>query len=289
MAWSFKAERMLPIFEALSFPAPQAGEKVIFFGVRSSVPLDDTDRREVARLDGSRSFDHENFRCTLGQWWPGSGEIAIYPASTVPSKRYVRKTVAGGMRTNMLAPGLWKYKRGIHKANTPSAHDAFREASSRLVLRTTSDTLFDWKADQTEVGSPYDNIHAAFGTDSFSSAGCQVVKGKPGSGLWTIFKNRGYAAEGQVNYRYLLLPAETWKLLQAEPVPMVLVGSKGERATAVQEKLIELGLLDGPADGDFGPRSALALLKFQRRSTNHLAATTLCGADTARALGITDW
>lgn len=58
------------------------------------------------------------------------------------------------------------------------------------------------------------------------------------------------------------IPAEA-PGLDYEPI---LRGMKGEEVAALQERLIELGYLDGKADGDYGGKTAGAVRAFQARA-----------------------
>ena len=59
-------------------------------------------------------------------------------------------------------------------------------------------------------------------------------------------------------------------------------GAKGEVVELVQERLIELGYLDGDADGAFGPRTEEAVLAFQ--AAVELEETGIVDVETLEAL-----
>ncbi len=63
-------------------------------------------------------------------------------------------------------------------------------------------------------------------------------------------------------------------------------GAAGEAVRRLQDALIELGLLDGEADGRFGPDTRAAVEAFQRE--RGLPADGLAGPQTLRALGLAD-
>lgn len=56
---------------------------------------------------------------------------------------------------------------------------------------------------------------------------------------------------------------------QTQALTALPVGSRGPSVKALQQRLIELRLLDGKADGIYGPRTSLAVKRFQE----HLAAS----------------
>ena len=59
-------------------------------------------------------------------------------------------------------------------------------------------------------------------------------------------------------------------------------GAKGEAVELLQEQLIDLGYLNGTADGSFGPATEAALQAFQR--TAGLEVTGIADADTMELL-----
>lgn len=60
-------------------------------------------------------------------------------------------------------------------------------------------------------------------------------------------------------------------------------GSRGPQVTTLQQQLIERGHLDGPADGDFGPKTEAAVRAFQRSAG--LDDDGVAGPQTMGALG----
>ena len=284
MPWKLSDPDLHRVFTALSIPLAISGEGMVFFGVRGAVPTG-----EHGELDGSKPVNYETMRCTIGQWSPKSGKLDMFLASTVPTLRYVEGAAdRGGRGCNQVFPGIYRFTKGQHRAGTPTGHWAFREAGEKLICRTDDDGLYEPETDDVSLDSPADNLHAAWGTQSYSSAGCQVVSGKPGEGQWESFKSRAYEVQQEV-YRYLLLPSGVWAALAKSGEPAIAIGSVGERAKAVQEALVNKGLLAvGDEDGIFGPRSGLALLRFQRQRSE-LAADGICSADDARLLGVVGW
>ncbi|WP_394794881.1 peptidoglycan-binding protein [Armatimonas sp.] len=300
MPWKLTGLDMERVIKALSLTPPSAAETIFFFGVRGAVPKNSSPY--LAVLDGSKPTNGENMRCALGQWWPhdkleSASKIAVYLGSTVPTDRYVEAASdRGGQGTNLLLPGLYTFIRGQHRAGTPTGHAAFRELGDKLICRTADDGLYEPDSDFVGIDEPCDNIHAAWsvasskapwGDDGYSSAGCQVVAGKPGEGAWAAFKAKGYE-KGLGVYRYLLLPSSNWVHLVTTGEPAVVIGSRGDRAKAVQQALIDRGLLAGSADGIFGCKSGLALVKFQR-ARPELPASAICTATVAGLLGVVGW
>lgn len=69
----------------------------------------------------------------------------------------------------------------------------------------------------------------------------------------------------------------------ASPPPAMLrSGEKGTSVKEMQAQLIELGYLQGDADGEYGPKTKAAVLAFQEK--NHLYADGIAGEKTLAAL-----
>ena len=73
--------------------------------------------------------------------------------------------------------------------------------------------------------------------------------------------------------------AETFVYDEWQPLAR---GAKGEAVELLQEQLIDLGYLDGAADGSFGPATEAALQAFQLAAG--LEATGIADADTMELL-----
>ncbi len=285
------------------YAVPDKG--MVFFGIRGLTPEHPLDtsfaKAHPARLS---AFDFRRMRCTLGQWNVETGEIALFPGSTVPSEGSIAiAKKENGNGTNLLMPGRFEYQKGVHKQGKPGGHRAFRQASFQPVWRTADNLTYDFE-DRLDFGSGsgdfvWDNIHAAYYENPegrYSSAGCQVVCGLPKSagraretGPWRAFIDSAYAAE-QDRFVYLLFGAE--ELAYIDKVPdsalkqTVRYGSSGPLAKKVQQALIKTGYLTGSADGIFGRMSLMALVEFQRRQLGSRAADGVCGEMTANALGV---
>lgn len=280
---------------------------LVFFGVRGlspDHPFDNTfAQSQPAHFSG---YDFRHMRCTLGQWNADTGEVALFPGSTVPSLPNITSAQAkGGSGTNLLMPGRFEHERGMHKAGKSSGHRAFRQASFQPVWRTADNLDYDLK-DRLDFGSGsgdfvWDNIHCAYYDNpetGYSSAGCQVVCGLPQSpsrnmapetGPWRAFIDSAYGTK-QTRFVYLLFTAE--ELSSVDKVDdtalkqVVRFGSSGALARKVQQALVKQGDLQGTPDGVFGRLSLMALVAFQRRQFGAGAADGVCGEITAAALGV---
>jgi hypothetical protein len=288
------------------FPVPDT--QLVFFGIRGAVPTaGDWGGFATGHELAFASIDHQAMRCTIGQWKPGEGTLAVHLGSTVPGSKSIEVARSkGGAGANMLLPGRYDHVKGMHKPTTDGGHRAFRQDSFAPVRRTANNLTYD-NFDRIDLGKGtgsfvWDNIHAAYSTSSgrFSSAGCQVVCGQPKSrkrgwadetGPWRHFINVAYGEfEGQARFTYLLFDAADIAALlndaDAGLTQIVRFGSVGAAAQAVQEALIAGGYLNGPADGDFGRLSLQALARFQSERLPPDQVDGVCGPATARLLGV---
>ena len=279
---------------------PVDGNGWVLFGLRGCLPVNDEDHRFAQSHQVQvEAVDYTHPRCTLGQWKPGSG-IALFPGSTVPHRKHVEASrPRGGAETNQLMTGYYAdYRKGVHKAGTPTAHDAFRQAGKLPVQRTSDDVDFD-ADDRVEFEQPFDNLHAAWSQgvnhDSFASAGCQVIVGFPrcakrenhdDTGPWKEFKENAYSI-AQTSFPYALLTGrEVERVSMGVTSTTLRYGSKGALVTAVQEALKKRGFYEGEIDDDFGFRTLRAVLNFQTAEFGPSADDGIVGKQTAAALGI---
>lgn len=294
------------------FPVPASG--MLFFGLRGCLPVSiEEGRRPAGRHDLRLTDpDYRNLRCTLGQWLPAEGRFAVFPGSTVPHADNIQLHLDGERRTNQMECGFFRnYRKGRHRHNGPTSHDAFRMDYPLPIRRTYDDLDFE-PDDRVEYTRPYDNIHAAY-TESlvsnyFASAGCQVIMGYPErkdgkfkahTGPWKVFLETAYALEQSV-FPYALLPATTAERIVRYRVdkhvhPLLRYGSTDAAVTErelpplveqVQRALNRAKHPAGPEDGKFGPRTWQALLDFQAAKLDPDAADGMVGPQTAAALGL---
>lgn len=300
MTFQFKERQLRKLCRINSFPIQD--KKLVFFGLRGCLPADEDNHD----LKGEQIFlladiDYIHPRCTLGQWFPEEGKIALFPGSTVPHIRYVKMSKErNGLGANQLMTGYYEdYRRGKHRAGTSTGHDAFRQTESCPIRRTADDFDFDTD-DRVEFENPYDNIHAGWSMginhDYYASAGCQVVVGypecdkrenKPDTGPWKIFKDNAYNLE-QKSYPYVLLSGrDAQKVTLSGNRKMsarLRFGSDGDLVSELQTALQKYGYYEGIIDGDFGKRTTRAVLKYQSVTFGPSADDGIVGPITASAL-----
>ncbi|MEO1052179.1 MAG: peptidoglycan-binding domain-containing protein [Bacteroidota bacterium] len=289
--------------EINSFPIPS--DQLIFFGLRGASPVDEDNNTFQAEATLALSnIDYTHLNCTLLQWNIGDRTVAAFPASTVPHKRHVEKSLLkNGVGTNQLMTGVHKnYKKGHHKAGKPTGHEAFRMDGKLPVRRTGDDMDYD-EEDRVEFTRPFDNIHASWCPSQdhprYASAGCQVIMGFPKcakrgansdhTGPWKVFHNQAYAIP-QSTFTYILLNGRDARKVSANPNGnfgiRLRYGSKGNGVNDLQKALASRNYYEGGIDGDFGSRTLFALLDFQTDEFGMDGDDGIVGPMTAGALGI---
>lgn len=276
--------------------------EMVFFGFRGALSLD-VENYEFGKEKNIVLGDvnYLNPRCTLGQWLHKEKQLAVFLGSTVPHRDYVSKSVSkGGAGANQLMTGYYKdYRKGVHKAGSPTGHDAFRQVSSHPVRRTSDDIDFD-NDDRVEYENPNDNIHSGWcmgvNSTNYASAGCQVLVGypqcqkrgnKPATGPWKVFKKNAYDIS-QKSFGYILLDGhEVYRIASAgnsKVSARLRFGSQGELVKKLQKSLQSRSFYEVNIDGDFGERTLRAVLKFQTASFGPNADDGIVGQQTAASL-----
>lgn len=293
-----------------SFEVPQSG--MVFFAVRGMLPVDINGTSFLAEHDLQPSpIDHNFMRCTIGQWLPERGTLAVFPGSTVPHISYMKKAQKrGGSGANMLLLGKYLYNKGVHRPGKKGGHRAFRQAQFFPVWRTSDDLdydiddILDNDGPNGKNGFVWDNIHCASNSNLdrawFGSAGCQVVAGSPGRpnsgelGPWKVFIDNAYSkvAKSQSRFEYLLFSGFEVGILDQSPNGKhnrtCRFGSSGHLVSRIQRALQKHGLpefhKDSAIDGEFGRNTLEAVAAFQNKELGE--ADGIVGPQTAKLLGI---
>lgn len=252
--------------------------------------------RGAILADGSRSVtdrssidlrsvnpDHKKFRCLLGVLDTASKRISLYQGSTVPNTWAVaqhynwRNGHRSKLLANILPTGCYEYCHGTHYGsqqvegvlrlgNTPNP-----PSSSVTVLRSSNDAVYGTQ-DDWDYCRPADNIHPAFGKNSFSSLGCLTVRGTHNnghhSGEWADFRKAVGLDQTQQGTRYDLLlttgaeAAAISSLMDdnsaLNSLRRISHGSQGEFVGKLQKQL------NVSVDNFFGGKSKAALCRVQR-------------------------
>ena len=248
------------------------------------------DRTSVSLVE--QSPDHGTFRCLIGAVQRTSGKISLFLASTVPNKGGVvnyhnfRNGHRSEFLANMLPTGCYEYCVGTHQGSQ-TVRGVLRlgngpgpdKASRATVLRTENDGIYGTQ-DDWDACIPKDNIHPAFGLNSFSSLGCLTVRGTPNSGEWIAFRKAAGFNENNQGTRFdvILLSGMEFAVIadamgseQAKKLVCLRHGSKGELVGKLQAKL---GFPVPKQDRDFGAFTKRRLTEVQREKLNGLATGT---------------
>jgi hypothetical protein len=150
-------------------------------------------------------------RCTIGIWNRTSDQIALYPGSTLPSKDYVVRNPSCISTLNVLCPGSYRLRKGMHPRNENGfqPHKALLMDGLGLVglpnVAINSAIGFNSRISNYNVIYPGDNLHAAR-TEPFpkfyssllglrySSSGCITIAGQPSEYLKYNHQNNGWNA-----------------------------------------------------------------------------------------------
>lgn len=148
--------------------------------------------------------DHMSFRCVIGIFDNGTRKLSGYTASTVCNAGAVvacynyYNGFSNRKQGNILPTGCYEMCVGTHYGESVHVPGVFRlgdgtgpdRASKHTVLRTGNDVTFGTQ-DIWDACTPQDNLHPAFGTESFSSLGCLTVRGTYSGqhrGEWKLFR-----------------------------------------------------------------------------------------------------
>lgn len=208
--------------------------------------------------------DHAGFLCTLGIVDTNTKKLRAYPGSTVPNKKWMENyfKLKNGIRphkstrSNLMPTGCYVFRVNAHgggkikPALRMTDPDNLTADADCTVLRTHNDLTYSHD-DFWDKTRPFDNIHCAYADTSFSSAGCQTIKGANGEGPWGAFQDviGGMGWDARIDYvlltgREAAIAAALIAAGRADDEARVQsclgrlrVGSEGERVTALQKKL----------------------------------------------------
>lgn len=252
---------------------PKGKNDIIAFGLRGARLRGSEKLEEVDRLtlEDARP-DHRTFRCVIGFYFRAKGRFSAYTGSTVPWHGYMSE----GMTNNLLPTGTYVYKKGIHNYKNP-VEPALRlsdangsDAGEATVLRTKRDLVFGL-TDVWDKCNPTDNIHCAYSNTTFSSLGCQTIKGPRDGGLWADFQQTLEDLPRGARVDYVLITGAEASIAAAAVragVPAgdpevqrrlgrLRVGSESEHVKRLQARLGQ------GESGYFGPQTKKALTEWQ--------------------------
>jgi predicted chitinase/peptidoglycan hydrolase-like protein with peptidoglycan-binding domain len=268
---------------------PTGKNDLIAFGIRGArlLGVDMQENATSFEIEDVRP-DHSSFNCTLGLFDTQNRLFCAYSGSTVPNRdwmrRYYRKSnLLQGRRgnSNLLPTGCYVYRVNTHGFShknpvTPALRltdpgDLSADGAC-TVLRTSNDLAYAHD-DLWDRCIPFDNIHCAYSDSSFSSAGCQTIKGADGKGPWGAFQRVIGALGTNARVDYMLLTGRDYAIAAAicaagrqqdaalieTTLGRLRVGSHGESVSALQ---IQLGFTGRSAY--FGPLTREALVAAEK-------------------------
>ena len=283
--FSFTSKDLELIIRASAFE-PSRENGVILFGLRGAELVGGPSQinKDSLRLRDIRP-DHRKFCCVIGAYHVGRQQLSAFIASTVPNNgsvytNWARHASGGAPYGNMLMTGCYRYRVGTHVGGT-EVPGAFRlqEDDEVVVLRSNLDVTYD-TLDHWDPCVPHDNLHPAFRTMSFSSAGCQTVRGTYNSqqghiGEWSQFRRAvglGGSGDNGKRFDYVLitgLEAAVAAKAQAEVandpaaiqarLSRLRYGSKGDAVKRMQQAL------GRPVTGFLNADDKVALATLQKQ------------------------
>ena len=301
MPTTFSADHLRKLLRVNSYPFAETAH--ILFGIRgASAASSKCEEFRDAHLIEQTDVNYQAARCLIGIWNPVQNKIALFPGSTVPHLKYIKRNVEGKAKSNCMMSGYYShYEKGFHNPNPGHAHQALRLATNIMYRRSFNDFTFS-NADPVEVGNPNDNLHAAYSDTgaAYSSAGCQVVVGQPrcrdrgaagNTGPWKRFFDIIYRDTPQQRFAYALfryadaaaVAAGGGGLMEAR----LRFGSQGSAVLALQTALEKEGSFFTNKDGAFGKNTLQAVLAYQTKQFGAQEADGVVGHGTATALGLT--
>ena len=231
--------------------------------------------------------DHRNFRCTLGYYDVANRKLSAYLGSTVPNTQYMtnyykkknRIRPYRNINANILPTGCYVYRKNAHGGGKINPAMRMTEPASvnsdavATVLRTSNDLTFKHN-DFWDRTTPYDNIHCAYFTSKFSSAGCQTISGANRKGAWGRFQKELDRHKWDTRFGYVLLTgrevAIAAKILSMPPanradlinkyLRRLRVGSFGPEVSALQIKMGYSGKTQY-----FGPSTRKKLVEYEEQ------------------------
>lgn len=287
-----------------AFHFPIENEPIILFAFRGCLPKnlgkDNLNRSiQFKSVDQLRSVpvNYRNPRCTIGIWDRTLDKIALFPGSTLPSKDYVKQHPSSVSTLNVLCPGCYQLRKGIHPRNERGfqPHDAllmdgFGIVGVPYINRTIASTGFSSRIANYDVVRPGDNLHAGRMEPSlkfyssllklkYSSSGCITVAGQPeeylkynhdhtGWNSWTTFI-QSVNLTRQQTFTFLLFNFDNFKRKSPSESKTIRYGSKQSEVGDMQYLLSKIvnantgqSYYSGELDCSFSDQTAVSYFKF---------------------------
>ena len=268
------------LFQALNLSINLVHTEMVLLGIRGSKLNQYVDTAESLQVS-SNDIVPDKWCCSIIQLG-FNDNLCGFQATTLPGVFYEQNPM-GAYGAARLLPGLWNFKRGLHKGNPA----LIQNEKMALLRDSDKDYEFDWDSDMFQVGFFGIDNHAGGGMAVGKwSAGCQVIKGDVSGGVsrswestaWSTYYKRATMANNSI-YKYILIP-ENWleKIYGDTPSQYVFYGSSGDMVMNIQA---ELGL---KADGGYGEFTMREVMKWQK--VHGIQPNGICGPQTLGAMGL---
>ena len=189
-----------------NYPVSDTGYAV--FAIRGSLPeatlkgdFSDAARWQHEHTMQRTILNYTTALCTIGLWNINSRKIALFSGSTLPSLQYLYQNPSALTSFNILAPGAYTLRKGIHpRSSNYERHEAllmdgYGMATIPQIIKRHKSLRFSRQNISCKVLLPGDNLHAARieplpGNDpmstcrqtlllNYSSSGCITITGQP--------------------------------------------------------------------------------------------------------------
>jgi hypothetical protein len=288
--------------DAFHFPIEK--DPIILFAFRGCLPKD----HEKDNINHSIHFksadqlkrvpvNYLNPRCTIGIWNRLTDKIALFPGSTLPSKDYVKRHPSCVSTLNVLCPGCYQLRKGIHPRNEQGFQphnallmDGFGIVGRPHISKASASIGFSSRIANYDVDRPGDNLHAGrmepmskFYSSllnlKYSSSGCITVVGQPEEYLkydhhhtawnsWTTFIESVSLTE-QKNFTFLLFNFDNRKRKSVSKNKTIRYGTKQSEVGDIQYLLSKIvnsntgqSYYSGDLDCSFSDQTAVSYFKF---------------------------
>lgn len=277
-------------------------DKIIIFGVRGSLPLNALKGDFEATSGFCEGYEtkymklnYTTSRCTIGLWDTVNQKIALFPGSTVPSRQYLLRNKAALKTFNILSPGKYELKKGVHprEKNAYQRHEALLMDDYGLIsipeVSVAGGRLrFGLKQAENKVMLAGDNLHASrtepdgiFQDENqkclaalnmhFSSSGCITIVGQPkeyvssrqNDGPWNswvrftdLLKKANVAKADK--FSFLLFDYADFRMGRKSPDPLpIRYGASGNDVKKIQRILTSVSNVKKSAPYYAGPENGL--------------------------------
>ncbi|MGF1455986.1 MAG: trypsin-like serine peptidase [Alphaproteobacteria bacterium] len=283
----------------------------ILFALRGAVLADGSFSREDQSSLPIKVVrpNHQTFRCLIGIYDTGTKRLSAYRGSTVPNAGAVlgyyrfRNFQADRVMANLLPAGCYQMCVGTHAGRSRIVQGALRlgtgptpdTASEVTVLRTENDVSYG-TMDRWDPCVPKDNLHPAFGLNSFASQGCLTIRGYQNAPdgdathQWAEFQAKAGIGPDKNGMRYDLVlvtgmeAAATAMALESggnmKPLQCLRHGSRGDAVRRLQRAM---GVRDS---GSFDAATKFELTRLQNKKLTIATGTMTRDMQTRLGLSV---